>query len=125
MLHASIISFLEGHRSPADFGNEVRGEVAACADGCREHGSGFIVVGDGPEFAVTREHAARLLTAVKTGQLAFDAANYLADGLIMGAGFWFGDDDVADAIHFLADDSSVPTEREILAALNSLQFSDC
>ena len=123
MLHASIVLFLEGDRSPRDFGNEIKSEVAACVDGCHKHGSGFIFVEDGPEFAVTREHAARLLTAVKDGQLAFDAANYLADGLIMGEGFYFADDEVADAIHFLADDSSVPNESELVAAFQALQLN--
>jgi hypothetical protein len=124
MLHASIVSFLEGRLLPLEFGREIEGEVAVCVEGCRKHGSGFIVVTDGPEFAVTREHAARLLVAVKDGQLRFDAANYLADGLIMGAGFYFADDEVADAIHFLADDSSVPTESEIATAFQGLQFRD-
>lgn len=120
MDHASIVSFLNGITSPEDFGAEIAPEVEACVQGCRTSAVGHIIVTHGPDTTVARDHAARLLGALLDARLQFDAANYLADGLIMSDDFDFADSTVADAIAFVADDSRHPTDEETRAALARL-----
>lgn len=120
MDHASIVSFLDGTSSPEDFSARISPEVSACIGGCGSVGVGHIIVTSGPFTTVTRDHAARLLRALLGGRLSFDAANYLADGLIMSDDFDFADGAVTEAIHFVADDSRHPSADEtrvILACL--------
>lgn len=75
---------------------------------------------------VTRDGARRLLEAVADGRLPFDAANYLADCIVMNDDFEFADDAVRDAVFFVEDDSGRfstqdvewrPSREETLAAL--------
>lgn len=54
---------------------------------------------------VTREGARRLLKAVADDRLPFDAANYLADCIVMNDDFEFADDAVRGAVFFIEDDS--------------------
>jgi hypothetical protein len=117
MEHASIVSFLTGRSSPETFSHEIAPEVEACLRGF-ERGVGSIIVGGGPATVITRDHAARLLRALFDERLSFDAANYLADGLIMSDDFDFADTEVADAIHFVADDTRQPTVAEMRKALS-------
>ena len=120
MQHRTIISFLSGTLSPEQFGEQIADDVEACSQGCSSGGSGHVIVAEGPATMVTREHAARLLQALLDRRLTFEAANYLADGLIMSDDFDFEEAAVADAIAFVADDSRLPTRDETRAALAAL-----
>jgi hypothetical protein len=120
MEHASLIAFLSGSLSPDDFGSEIAAEVDACEQGFRSGGVGHIIVTDGPQTVVTREHARRLLQALADDRLPFLSASYTADGLVMSDDFEFADDAVAEAVHFVADDSRPPTLEETKAALTQL-----
>lgn len=125
MHHTSIISFLAGTRSPEDFAAEIAPEVAACIQGIASSGVGQITVTDGPPTTVDRDHAVRLLQALLDERMGFDAANYLADGLMMSDDFDFADAVVADAIGFVADDSRSPSAcetREVLVRLTCVRF---
>lgn len=120
MEHASLVAFLNGDLSPETFGIEIAAEVAACEQGFRSGGVGHIIVTDGPETVVTREHAERLLQALADERLPFLSANYTADCLVMSDDFDFADDAVAEAVHWVADDSRPPTSEEAKAALAQL-----
>lgn len=120
MNHASIISFLAGTCSPEEFAAEIAPEVAACIQGFATGGVGHIIVTDGPSATIGRDHAARLLRALLEERISFDAANYLADGLMMSDNFDFADAAVAEAIEFVADDSRPPLAREMQEALGRL-----
>jgi hypothetical protein len=120
MEHASLVAFLKGELSPEDFGSEIAAEVDACEQGFRSGGVGQIIVTDGPETMVTREHARRLLKALADDGLPFLSANYTADCLVMSDDFEFADHAVAEAVQFVADDSRPPTPEETEAALAQL-----
>lgn len=120
MEHSSLVAFLNGIRSPERFAIEIAEEVAACEQGFRNGGIGYIIVTDGPQTMVTREHATRILKALAEDRLPFDAANYTADCIIMSDDFEFVDDAVGEAIHFVADDSRPPTPEETKTALARL-----
>jgi hypothetical protein len=120
MEHAFLVAFLNGDLSPEEFGSEIAAEVDACEQGFRSGGVGHIIVTDGPETVVTREHASRLLQALADERLPFLSANYTADCLAMSDDFEFADDAVKDAVHFVADDSRPPTSEETEAALARL-----
>lgn len=114
------MALLKGERSPEDIGSEIAAEVAACEEGFRSGGIGYIVVTDGDEMIVSREQASRLLRAIADDRLAFGAASYIADCVIMSDDFAFADHAVAEAIHFVEDDSRPPTRAEVLEALARL-----
>jgi hypothetical protein len=126
MQHGSIVEFLSGTLSAEGLAEEIRAEVAAFTTALRETAQGNIGVSEGPRYVVTREGARRLLEAVADDRLPFDAANYLADCIVMNDGFDFADDAVRDAVFFIEDDSGRfatqddewrPTHEETLAAL--------
>lgn len=126
MQHASIVGFLSGTLSPEALANEIAAEVAAFRAALRTTANGNIVVTDGPQFVVTKEGARRLLEAVADERLPFDAANYIADCIVMNDDFDFADDAARDAVFFIEDDSGRfvaqddnwrPTRAETLAAL--------
>jgi hypothetical protein len=120
MEHASLVAFLNGDLSPETLGSEIAAEVDACEQGFRSAGVGHIIVTDGPETVVTRDHARRLLQALADERLPFLSANYTADCLVMSDDFDFADDAVVEAVHFVADDSRPPTFEETKAALAQL-----
>jgi hypothetical protein len=120
MEHSSLVAFLNGKLSPEDFGSEIAAEVYACEQGFKSGGVGHIIVTDGPETLVTREHARRLLQAVAEDRLPFPSANYAADCLMMSDDFEFADEAVAEAVEFVADDSRPPAQEETAAALAQL-----
>jgi hypothetical protein len=120
MEHASLVAFLNGVSQPQAFAREIAAEVEACNSALAFGGVGSIIVTDGPSMVVTRESARRLLKAVADGSLSFEAANYVADALIMSDEFDFEDATVNDAIYFLGDDSRPPTSEEVRAALSHL-----
>jgi len=120
MEHSSLVAFLNGNLSPEDFGREIAAEVDACEQGFRSGGVGHIIVTDGLETVVTREHVKRLLQALDEDRFPFLSANYTADCLMMSDDFDFADEAVAEAVEFVADDSRPPTREEIEAALAQL-----
>jgi hypothetical protein len=81
---------------------------------------GHIIVTDGPETMVTRDHAKRLLQAIAENRLPFLSANYAADCLMMSDDFEFAEEVVAEAVEFVADDSRAPTKEQTAAALAKL-----
>jgi len=120
MEHSSLVAFLNGDVSPDAFGREISNEVNACEQGFKTEGMGYIMVPDGPTQVITRDHARRLLEAMLSDQLAFLAANYTADCLMMSDNFDFADEAVAEAIAFVADDSRPPAHDETKAAIAAL-----
>jgi hypothetical protein len=120
MEHSSLVAFLNGKLSPENLGREIAAEVDACEQGLRSGGVGHIIVTDGPETLVTREHVRRLLQALAEDRLPFLSANYFADGLMMSDDFDFADEAVTEAVEFVADDSRPPTPEETAAALAQL-----
>ena len=120
MEHSSLVAFLSGDLSPEDFGSEIAAEVDACEQGFRSGGVGHIIVTDGPETVVTRDHIRRLLQALAEDRLPFLSANYVADGLMMSDDFELADEVVTEAVAFVADDSRPPTREETAAALAQL-----
>lgn len=98
MEHATLVAFLNGDRSQGQFGSDIAEEVDACEQGWRSGGVGHIIVTDGPETVVTREHATRLLRALAENRLPFLSANYAADCLVMSDDFDVADDSVSDAV---------------------------
>ena len=111
---------MNGDVSPDAFGREISNEVNACEQGFKTEGMGYIMVPDGPTQVITRDHARRLLEAMLSDQLAFLAANYTADCLMMSDNFDFADEAVAEAIAFVADDSRPPAHDETKAAIAAL-----
>lgn len=120
MEHSSLVAFLNGKLSPEDFSSEIAAEVNACEQGFRSGGVGHIIITDGPETMVTREHARRLLQALAEDRLPFLSANYTADCLMMSDDFDFADGAVAEAVEFVAEDSRPPTPEETAEALAQL-----
>jgi len=120
MEHSSLVAFLEGKVSPEQFGDVVAAEVAACNEAFRAGEAGYIVITDGPSTVVTRDHAKLLLEALADGRLAFEAANYTADCIIMSDDFEFADDAVKEAIYFVEDDSIAPSTEEVRTAVERL-----
>ena len=126
MQYGSIVAFLSGTLSPEDLAAEIGPEVARFRSALRETAEGHIHVTDGPLFMVTREGARRLLKALADDRLSYDAANYLADCIVMNDDFDFADEAVRDAMFFIEDDSGRfatgddgwrPARSEVLAAL--------
>ena len=120
MEFASLAAFLTGSLAPEALADEIRVEVAACNEAFEAGQHGYIVITDGPNFAVTTENARRLLASVADGRLPFELANYVADCIIMSDDFEFADDAARDAVFFVEDDSRPPTHEEILQAIAQL-----
>ena len=121
MKHSSLVAFLDGKMSPAQFSDEIAPEVDECCASIKATQHGRIIIADGPETAFTRPRALRLFQAVVDKTLSFEAANYTADCIIMSHTFnWEDDGLVGEAIHFLADDYPPPTEDEIRSVLGRL-----
>lgn len=129
MQHGSIVGFLSGTLPAEVLAEEIRLEVAAFRVALREMAQGNILISEGPRFVVTRDGARHLLEAVADDQLPFDAANYIADCIVMNDDFDFADEAVRDAVFFIEDDSGRfatqddewrPTREETLAALSLL-----
>lgn len=106
--------------SPGQFSDEIAPEVDECRASINATRHGRIIITDGPETVFTRDRARRLLQAVVDKTLSFEAANYTADCIIMSHTFDWEDEDVGEAVHFIADDYPPPTEdgvRTVLLAL--------
>ena len=116
MEHASLVAFLGGKISPEQFGREIAEEVSACNQSRRSQGGGRIIITDGPQTVVTREHAKRLLDAVVGGQLTIESANYTASCIIFGD-FEFADEAVNAAVWLIEmADLDKPTLEDLQTA---------
>ena len=120
MKHSSLVAFLNGSLSPAEFAKEIVDEVTECNKAFKAGKNGYILIEDGPLTVMTRAHAHRLLEAIADKALPFELANYAADCLIMSGDFEFDDELVKEAVRFVEDDSVAPTENEIRALLSRL-----
>lgn len=120
MKHSSLTAFLDGDMSPEQFSVEIAGEVDAFCASIKATRHGQIVITDGPETLMTRDRARRLVQAVVEKTLSFEAANYTADCIIMSHTFYWEDDMVGEAVHFIADDYPPPTEQEVHDILRRL-----
>ncbi|WP_237452083.1 hypothetical protein [Qipengyuania algicida] len=129
MKHGLIVAFLTGPLSPENLADEISTEVARFRSTLKKTGEGRVQVTQGPLFVVTRADARRLLEAVADNRLPFDAANYLADCIVMSDNFDFADEAVRDAIFFIEDDTGrfatgddnwQPSRTETVAALSLL-----
>ncbi|MGB3737720.1 MAG: hypothetical protein WA948_00020 [Pontixanthobacter sp.] len=122
MEHDLLTSFLEGTTSPVQFALAVKQEVEVCEEGVRSpENIGYIVITDGPQVNVTREHMKRLLQAMLDESIPWMSANYTGDCLVMSDDFHPEDEEVAEAIDFVADDSRRPTATETRIALEALR----
>ncbi|MDC0887301.1 hypothetical protein OAS19_05885 [Altererythrobacter sp.] len=116
-----LTSFLDGRTLPEDFARAIKQEVDACEEGFRSPANvGYIIISDGPQLIVTQEHMKRLLGSMLDETLPWMSANYAGDCLIMSDDFEPEDNDVAEAIEFVADDSRPPTADEIREAIKAL-----
>lgn len=117
MRHSSLLSFLNGAVSATELWQEIEGEVSECvAATSKQGGVGHVVLTDGPETSVTREHVGVLLDALASAKLPLAAAPYVADALIMSDDFEWEDDAVAEALFFLSDESRPLTLQDVQGA---------
>lgn len=120
MLHSSLSSFLNDGCSPDELWREIEAEVSECLAACNEGGSGHVIITDGPETPVAREHVTVLLNALAEAKLPLEAASYIADALIMSDDFSWTDDTVAEALFALSDESKPLTLAEVEMARQRL-----
>ena len=121
MEHSLLVSFLDGKTSAEEFSREIKQEVDACEESLRSPTKvGYIIITDGPQLTVTRDHMKRLLQCLLDGSLPWMSANYTGDCLMMSDDFDPEDDAVAEAIEFVSDDSRPPTSEETRVALSAL-----
>jgi len=122
MQHSFLVSFLNGEISPETFYGEVKPEIYACEEGIRSKAKvGNIVITDGPNTIVTRDHMRRLLQYLLDESVPWTSLNYTADCLIMSDDFEPEDEKAAEAIEILSDDSRRPSPAEIHSALEALR----
>jgi hypothetical protein len=120
MRHSSLLSFVNGARSPEELWREIEQELSECLAACAEGGSGHVIITDGPITPVGREQVAVLLTALAQAKLPVEAASYIADALIMSDDFEWDDDAVAEALFFLSDESAPLTLDQVEQARQRL-----
>lgn len=116
MLHTSLVSFLDGEMSAAKLWQEIEVEVSDCLNTCAAGETGHVIIAEGPEALVTRQHLHVLLGALLEGELPLHSASYIADALIMSDCFDFADNTVTQVISALSDESG-PLERQHLETL--------
>ncbi len=122
MQHSFLVSFLNGEIAPKTFDEEVKPEVDACEEGIRTNAKvGQIVITDGPQTIVTRDHMTRLLQYLLDESVPWTSLNYTADCLMMSDDFEPEDEKAAEAIEFLSDDSRPPSRAEIRSVLEALR----
>lgn len=115
MHHSSLTAFLNGQLPAEDLWREIETEVTDCLAACAKGGSGHVIITDGPETQVTREHVAVFLKALADAKLPLRAASYVADALIMSEDFNWDDEPVAEALFSLSDESRPLTLADVEA----------
>lgn len=113
MRHSSLRAFLDGQHPADEFWREIEAEVRECLESCAKFGAGRVIINDAPDTPLTRKDMTVLLGALAEGKVPLEAASYIADAIIMSHTFEFEDDGVAEAVHFLADDSAPLTQAEV------------
>jgi hypothetical protein len=122
MQHSLLVYFLNGEIAPKAFDSEIKQEVNACEEGIRSKAKvGHIVITDGPQTIVTRDHMRRLLQYLLDESVPWTSLNYTADCLMMSEDFEPEDEKAAEAIEFLSDDSRPPSPAETRGALEALR----
>jgi hypothetical protein len=122
MKYSSLLAFLNGELHPSQFRDEIASEVEECTSALRTTGNGSISITEGPDTVLIRAHALRLLEAVADKTLSSEMASYIADCIIMGDIFGTEDDQILDAIHFLADGDYWPlSDRDIRSHIDVLR----
>ncbi len=117
MHHSSLVSFLNGALAASELWQEIEAEVSKCGAATSKLGGvGQVIISDGPETPVTREHVAVLLSALVGAKLPLVAATYIADALIMSDDFEWEDEAIAEALFSLSDESRPLTLRDIQEA---------
>src|ERR1051325_7485979 len=118
MHHSSFVSFLNGENSADELWQEIEAEVTDCITARHRGEAAHVIITDGPETLITRQHVDVLLRALAEGSLPMDAASYIADALMMSDDFEFADDEVSEALFYLSDESR-PSSLQDIAALRS------
>ncbi|MCV3208509.1 hypothetical protein OHD62_27530 [Mesorhizobium sp. YC-39] len=119
MQHSSLISFLNGEKSPNELWREIETEVTECMTAATTLGCvGHVIITDGPHTIINRRHVDVLVGRLADGILPVQAAAYIADALIMSDDFDFAEDGVSEIL-FLLSDESAPLSREDVQALRS------
>jgi len=118
--HSSLVSFLNGERLADQFWHDIEAEVTDCLTARSKGDLGHVIITDGPETLIIREHADMLLSALAEGRLPLEAASYIADALIMSDDFDFADEGVSDALFYLSDQSAPPSQHEVEALRSRL-----
>jgi hypothetical protein len=113
MRHSSLTAFLNGQIPAEELWREIETEVMDCLTACAKGGSGHVIITDGPDTQVTREHVAVFLKALADARLPLRAASYVADALIMSKDFNWDDEPVAYALFSLSDESRLLTLADI------------
>lgn len=120
MRHSSLASFLNGELPPKVLWLEIEAEVTECLAACAKGGAGHVIITDGPDTQVSRDHVAILLAALADATLPLEAASYIADALIMSNDFEWEDEAVADALFHLSDESAPLTLADVEEARSCL-----
>ena len=113
MQHGSLTSFLNGERSAEELWREIESEVSDCLAACAKHGSGAVIISDGPETQISRQHVAVLVSALAEDKIPINAASYIADAMIMSDDFTWEDKGIADALFRLANESAPLTMSDL------------
>jgi hypothetical protein len=113
MHHSSLAAFLNDQLSADALWREIEAEVADCRAACAKGGSGHVIITDGLEIEVTRQHVGVLLKALADAELPLSAASYVADALIMSDDFSWDDDAVAVALFSLLGESRALTLADV------------
>ncbi|WP_338504706.1 hypothetical protein V6R86_11640 [Sphingomonas kaistensis] len=120
MRHFSLTAFLNGALRPDELWTEIEAEVTACLAACAKGGSGHVILTDGPNTLVLRQHVDKLLAALAQEKLPLEAAAYIADALIMSDDFEWDDEAVAETLFFLSDESRPLTHIDVEGARSRL-----
>lgn len=119
MQHSSLISFLNGEKSPDELWREIETEVTECMTAATTLGCvGHVIITDGPDTIINRRHVDVLVSQLADGILPVQAAAYIADALIMSDDFVFADEGVSEVLYCLSDESA-RLSRENVQALRS------
>jgi hypothetical protein len=122
MQHSSLVSFLNDQMSGEQLWQEIKVEVTACIAATSKGAAGSVLIGDGAEVLVTRQHIEVLLAALAEDELPLEAASYVADALIMSEDFSFADATISQILFFLSDESAPLTQHEVETA--RIRFSE-
>ncbi|MFN3675176.1 MAG: hypothetical protein ACK4TC_04295 [Sphingomonas pseudosanguinis] len=105
MDYAALIAFLSGESSPEIFVDVIRADVDLFHEALAHRRQASLPRLEGIPFVMQKEHARRLLEAVRTYQITDLSAIYIANCIVASETIEFADEDVREAVFFLEDDS--------------------